>query len=261
MKILTVGDIHGKSEYIEAAYLKFLNDHYDKLIFIGDYADSFVRTNEEIMNCFELLHQIKKTYFDDVVLLLGNHDIQYMYFPEYRCSGFRKEIQKTLTIFLRENKKDFQLCYQLNKNGKHYLFSHAGVNDKWFEIHEKEINEFAKRIGIDVEDKDKIGELFNKMNETSSRKILHTIGKIRGGVDYGGITWCDKSEMLYYTPLNGFHQIVGHTSQEEIETIDTFDANKEYDNTSVTFIDVLDDHKRKAQMGMDFVIPFYSLEI
>ncbi len=78
------------------------------------------------------------------------------------------------------------------------------------------------------------------MASTSDRHILFEIGTIRGGFasDFGGPLWCDKSELVS-SPLLGLNQVVGHTKQHFISRIHTFDGNKHYEDTSVTFIDVL----------------------
>jgi hypothetical protein len=52
------------------------------------------------------------------------------------------------------------------------------------------------------------------------------IGHHRGGHDdVGGPLWADKIE-TYTKPLNGYHQIVGHTPVPYPKTYDFFDLTK-----------------------------------
>jgi len=263
MKILCVADIHGKNEYIVAAYNKFLDESYDQIIFMGDYTDSFDRKNDQIINCFEQIHAIKEKHQDNCILLLGNHDIQYLYFPDYRCSGFRPELQPTITELIKQNESKYQVCYQIDKDDQHYLFSHAGVCRKWYKQNIDTIESIASKAGLDINASINLSSIFNTINETHDRKILHSVGAIRGGwgKQIGGLTWCDKNEMLSYGPLIGFHQIVGHTPQPFIQKVEKFEGDKHYENTSVTFIDVFNMHEQKTKVGFEVEIPFYTLEL
>ena len=72
MKTLTVGDLHGKDVWKEIDTIR-----YDKIIFVGDYVDCFTTSNVEIKHNLEQIIRYKKDNMDKVVLLLGNHDVQY----------------------------------------------------------------------------------------------------------------------------------------------------------------------------------------
>ena len=86
-----------------------------------------------------------------------------------------------------------------------------------------------KQIG---DENDTLADLFNKIEQTSKRGLLHRAGSIRGGYGAGGITWADKRELVA-DALEGYHQIVGHTVVREIEEY-------QFENKSMAFIDVLD---------------------
>ncbi|MFW5982989.1 MAG: metallophosphoesterase, partial [bacterium] len=97
IKTITFGDIHGLDIWKKIADTEFLLKtpnapimDYDKYIFVGDYVDSFKKTNNEIYENLVEIIKFKKMYPDNVVLLWGNHDVQYLTsFKEHGCSGFR----------------------------------------------------------------------------------------------------------------------------------------------------------------------------
>src|SRR5690606_27784687 len=124
IKILAVGDLHGKSCWRAINFT-----HYDKVVFMGDYADSTSHTDEEIYDNLNRVIAVKERFPEKIVLLLGNHDIQYLYHPDYRCSGFRPSMQEALTALFNRYKHLFQIAYQVNN----YLFSHAGLSGPWHE--------------------------------------------------------------------------------------------------------------------------------
>ena len=97
MKTITIGDIHGYDTWKQAGDIDLLikgefEPDYDKYIFVGDYVDSFDLTNIQIYaNLLELI-QFKKKFPEHVVLILGNHDLQYLYgknFMSSLCSSAR----------------------------------------------------------------------------------------------------------------------------------------------------------------------------
>src|SRR5690554_631315 len=108
IKILAVGDLHGKSCWQAIDF-----DQYDKVIFMGDYVDSTSHSDEEILDNFSEVIEVKKRHPEKVVLLLGNHDIQYLYYPDFRCSGFRPAMQISLTELFNQNSHLFQIAHQV----------------------------------------------------------------------------------------------------------------------------------------------------
>ena len=51
--------------------------NYDKVVFLGDYVDSFTISNIASYENLKDIIRLKKRDPNKVVLLLGNHDIQY----------------------------------------------------------------------------------------------------------------------------------------------------------------------------------------
>ncbi len=217
MKHIVVGDLHGKN-----CWKQIDVSAYDRVVFLGDYVDHWTHTNTEILSNLEEIIAFKRQYPDKVILLLGNHDVQYLYFPYFRCTGFRPLMQPDLTDLFHRNRELFQVAYQ---QGNH-LFTHAGVTNDWYDDLLSLLATSRLKISTD-----RIADLLNKVDQTASRSILHTVGEERGGIGNGGITWADKKETTA-DMLTGYHQVVGHTPVPHVETI----GNKD---SSVTYVDVL----------------------
>ena len=217
MKIIAIGDLHGKDCWKGVDIKK-----YDTIIFIGDYTDSYVLPNEAIYESLLQLIALKKANPEKVILLLGNHDIQYLFFPDFRCSGFRPESQSDLTALFLSNTECFQVAFQ----HMNYLFTHAGVSNSW-------MNQFTDLKDAFKREKNSMSDALNKVYHSENYSSLFDVGKIRGGSsDFGGILWADESE-TNSDYLKGVHQIVGHSP---METITTYGDS----HSSITYIDVLD---------------------
>jgi predicted MPP superfamily phosphohydrolase len=243
MKILTIGDIHGldiwkmisdfKSEngnYKAEGEVLAFPENYDLVIYMGDYTDSFTVTNVIIKRNLLDIIEFKKKYGDKVILLLGNHDLQYYFLGDNRhlCSGFRPEAKYDLHDIFKKNDIYFQAAFQIDN----YLWTHAGVHTGWYEYRFKKwLKEFySSQETFHLNLADQLNEAF-EMNAD----CLFDVGRYRGGFrDVGGPFWMDRFEG-YKNPLKGYHQIAGHTRSPQIKTYNIDDS------TSITFVDVLED--------------------
>lgn len=239
MKLLVVPDLHGRKESCFNAIKKFEEEDYSEIIFLGDYCDSYDRTTEDMLAVLKLVLDAKERWGDKVILLIGNHELHYLYDDErYLCSGFSAARKTVIQPVLRANQGLFKVAYQKNKGNKRYLFTHAGVCKRWLEQNEDVIKDFNKRYRDELTD-DNLADYLNRVNQTSYGYFLHQVGIDRGGIyPVGGITWCDFREMMQFNPIKGFHQIVGHTPQRFTRRFDKFNEVT-HDDTSVTFCDVL----------------------
>lgn len=240
-KIITIGDLHGKKFWKDFADIKFLLlaepeaagyggfvPEYDYYVFVGDYTDSFTETSNTIReNILELI-RFKTLYPNNVILLWGNHDVNYyMNLPwlpmKGNTSGFRPEAHYDLFEIFNRNRNLFQLAFE----EKNYLWTHAGVHFGWYHF------VFTKAIkGLDMENL----TIAEQLNEAFDRRIdcLFDIDFYRGGhKKVGGPLWCDK-HLTEKKPLRNTHQIVGHTPVEKITTFSKSLA------TSITYCDVFD---------------------
>ena len=76
MEILIIGDKHGDKFYNFEELEKHLSLN-GIIVDLGDHFDAFKRTTEEQLVIFRELVSLKEQYPKQVILLLGNHDIQY----------------------------------------------------------------------------------------------------------------------------------------------------------------------------------------
>jgi predicted MPP superfamily phosphohydrolase len=121
-KTLVLGDTHGRSNWKLAIH----QEQPDRVIFIGDYFDSFEFSGVEQIDNFKQIIQYKENNPQvEVVLLIGNHD--HHYFPEIGytgTSGYQSRIAPSIIQVIDENRHHLQMAYGFDK----YLFTHAGVS-------------------------------------------------------------------------------------------------------------------------------------
>ena len=122
MKTLILGDTHGRSNWKLAIH----QEQPGRVIFIGDYFDSFEFSGVEQIDNFKQIIQYKIDNPQvEVVLLIGNHD--HHYFPEIGytgTSGYQAGVGHSITQVIDENRHHLQIAYGFGD----YLFTHAGVS-------------------------------------------------------------------------------------------------------------------------------------
>ena len=248
-KTITIGDLHGKDIWKKCADLETLSKtsgletEYDKYIFIGDYVDSFDKTDKETLDNLQNIILLKKNYPDKIILLWGNHDLPYyLGYKGHECSGHRMlQAHENLNNIFESNKDLFQMAFQI----KNHLWTHAGIHKGWYN------DRFLKTIDNDIEYgvlTDTMAEQLNKSFERND-DCLFDVGYARGGSQtIGGPFWLDK--MNLHKPLEGYHQVVGHSKVKYIRTDKAEQLAGNPENTSVTFTDCL-----------DTIESFYKLEI
>lgn len=215
--MIIIPDVHGRDFWKEA-----VKGHEDeKIIFLGDYTDPYAYEGITKEKCFESLKEIiafKKEHPDNVILLLGNHDLGYLYGFAPKCR-FDYENCETIKSLFFDNKKLFQITYSIYVNGIRYLFSHSGVIPKWYRWHQK--NEEWREIETTEEIPDTINNMFQEHTEHICY-WLSDVSPERGGSEYrhsgvGSCIWGGISEIYNYLrddreeQFENTIQIFGHT--------------------------------------------------
>jgi len=226
MKHIFIGDLHGRDSWREINGREF-----DKIIFVGDYVDSFDLSDLAILENFRKVIAFKQRHPDKVVLLLGNHDIQYLHYPAHTCSGFRETMQRGLTYLYNKHRSLFQIAYQQDN----LICTHAGITNAWF-------NEL-KRLPSASDFDGNIAELLNHIDATTARYLLYATSLYRGGYSNGGPLWADRKETST-DMLDGYDQVVGHTQIQDITKV-------EYTGKAVAYIDVLHTQTKFLELNLN----------
>ena len=269
---MSIGDIHGNEKWKLAIFKTFAKyekwrkavddpkrdlqslqaEHptlyaMDKIIFVGDYVDSFTASNVVMKNNLENLVHLKKTLPDKIVLLLGNHDLQYIVEGNY-CTGYRPEMWLDFREIFSKNIDCFQFAYghesNIGERCKNTLWTHAGVTEGWLESLKqiidspnfKYFSEFENWKSMKVED------LLNKALEYRL-PVLFTVDANSGGsAKYAGPLWV-RPKSLTKNAITGFDQVVGHTPMETIKVeaiINSTETTYSDQIESIFYIDCLD---------------------
>lgn len=121
-RTVVLGDTHGRSNWKLAIH----QEKPDRVIFIGDYFDSFEISGVEQIDNFKQIIKYKEDNPQvEVVLLIGNHD--HHYFPEVGytgTSGYQFKVSPSITQVIDENRQHLQMAYGFSD----FLFTHAGVS-------------------------------------------------------------------------------------------------------------------------------------
>ena len=210
IKYLVVGDIHERIHQVEKAISLFLKDNYDKVVFIGDFCDSFDHNKKTLLKTLNLVISFKKQYRDKVILLYGNHEIHYLFSPLYRATGFQSDSLYEVKNNLEQNNQLFDWYHY--QNG--YLFSHAGITNKWINQVKSEFKHFDNELPL--------LENISRLSETGQGlDLLCNSGFDRGGKGHSGLLWTDKTTLIEdaYFDKQIKYQIVGHTFVPHITKI------------------------------------------
>lgn len=213
MKTLILGDTHGRSFWKLAVNL----EQPDRVVFVGDYFDSFDIPGVEQIHNFKEIIEYKETAFandgkedqrkTEVILLIGNHD--HHYFPEIGytgTSGFQKGIAPSIMQVVDENRKHLQMAYQFDN----YLITHAGVSTVFMD------NIFGKG-GWNI---DNVAEELNELFKYKPRAFEFTGWDPYGNDDGQTPIWIRPTALMRAnreTELKKrYIQVHGHTQIPEI---------------------------------------------
>ena len=189
-KLVIIPDIHNKCD---AAERIISNENPDKVVFLGDYFDSFYDTVEDA-DCTskwlaKSLRQKGRTH------LIGNHDLSYMTCnPQLRCTGYDPAKHE----IIRQNNipwnKMSLFCW-----ADDWLCTHAGLTRQFYMRQKSDsVRSFLEMSRHDLENMD-----------ADCAHPFFQAGFRRGGTEpVGGILWCHYDE---FADIAGVRQVFGHT--------------------------------------------------
>lgn len=216
IKYMVIPDVHGRDFWREPLKKLLTIDGSDaKVIFLGDYVDPYpydfdykVDFYEKSIGVLNEIIDIKKEFGNQVTLLLGNHDCGYRFDLDIcDCRTDYMNFERIRNIFVT-NKDLFQLADEAYVNGRHIIFTHAGIHKGYVEYafaNEKEyINE------------ENVVDFFNNAYFTEEPRVINSLGMYdiyrgrRGAYDFGSLVWADLKS--WGGTYDGYgYQVFGHT--------------------------------------------------
>ena len=131
MRVLACGDIHTKVWILDS--IEKLIADYDKVVFVGDYADDWAATPQDTIKTWRFLFDLQVKYKGKVEVVAGNHDYIYVNKTPTISSGYNRITQ--LLIDEERNKdlrswiKDLPIIETIDS----VAYSHAGISQGWHE--------------------------------------------------------------------------------------------------------------------------------
>lgn len=193
--MLIIGDIHGNYEKAKA-FLDYKPE--EEHCFVGDYTDSFIASNEDIIKTMQLI------FDSNAIVLSGNHDNQY-----YKnsgmftlCSGYRHAYAAMFVDMFEKYKHRIQASCIADD----FFVCHGGVTKEFGAGFEtiKQMNHFCNS---------EFNLFKNSVMPWENGPSIFYIGGFRGGDNqYSGIFW---ATMQYEQFDERFNIVCGHTHKRE----------------------------------------------
>lgn len=210
-KTIVIGDIHGRSVWKLIVNI----EKPDRVIFLGDYFDSFEFSAVEQMRNFEEIMEYKKSGQAQVILLIGNHD--HHYFPGIqggKTSGYQAGASVSISHLVYENKEHLKIAYSFGE----FLFTHAGVSSVF-------LNDVFGKKELPIEEIEKrLNEQFKYQPKTFEFVSKDSYNNPYGDDQYQGPLWIRPRSLMKAnreTLRKDVIQIVGHTERNKVPSIQT----------------------------------------
>jgi len=208
MKTVVIGDVHGRSLW----KLIVNQENPDRVIFIGDYFDSFEISGVEQIQNFKEIIEYKEKSGKEVITLIGNHD--HHYYPEVGytgTSGYQSRIAPSITQVIDENRQHLQIAYSFDE----FLFTHAGVSPTFMD------GEFGEEGWV----KDNVVELLNDLFKYKPKSFDFNGTDPYGDNTYQTPIWIRPKSLMAVNKKHDkglkkkYIQVVGHTQVKKLDLI------------------------------------------
>jgi hypothetical protein len=208
MKTVVIGDVHGRSLW----KLIVNQENPDRVIFIGDYFDSFEISGVEQIQNFKEIIEYKEKSGKEVITLIGNHD--HHYYPEVGytgTSGYQSRIAPSITQVIDENRQHLQIAYSFDE----FLFTHAGVSPTFMD------GEFGEEGWVE----DNVVELLNDLFKYKPKSFDFNGTDPYGDNTYQTPIWIRPKSLMAVNKKHDkglkkkYIQVVGHTQVKKLDLI------------------------------------------
>ena len=209
MKTVVIGDTHGRSLW---KLIVNQEQDADRIIFIGDYFDSFEISGVEQIQNFKEIIEYKKTSGKEVIMLIGNHD--HHYYPEVGytgTSGYQSGIAPSINQVIDENRQHLQIAYSFDE----FLFTHAGVSPTFMD------GEFGEEGWVE----DNVVELLNDLFKYKPKSFDFNGTDPYGDNTYQTPIWIRPKSLMAVNKKHDkglkkkYIQVVGHTQVKKLDLI------------------------------------------
>lgn len=205
-EIRIIPDVHGRTFWRSAVESA---PEGTRFVFLGDYLDPYPWEEiypEDATVMLEEIIALGRERSDDVVLLLGNHDMGYLDPDINFCRRDHRGAFRNKQL-LEENLDLFQMVHVETVAGIPVLFSHAGIAVSWVERHSDIFGSghFDPQVlNAMLHDSGKRPSLYGTLAEASV---------LRGGdFSSGSPIWADTDEYLEGEALlPGYLHLFGHS--------------------------------------------------
>ena len=238
MKTVVIGDLHGRE-----CWKWIINyEKPDRVIFVGDYFDSFnIKYDDQINNFLDLV-KFKEDGGIDVIMLIGNHDYHYLpYINDRATSGYQETYAHLIKEIVKLNEHHLQIAYQMDD----FLFSHAGVSVEFMDMHFEKWEE------------NRIVEHLNDLFKYKPLTFMFNGRDPYGDDTYQTPIWIRPKSLMRANKTsflkNQFVQVFGHTPvSKKIDTKGQHTGGRYYD------IDALDSSGEYMIIDENSLISFNS---
>ena len=223
MKTILIGDIHGRS--IWKSIVKA--EKPDRVVFIGDYFDSFDIPGVTQLRNFEDIVEYQKNSGIEVVMLIGNHDYHYLQSAEH-YSGYQAVFHHQFNEALKNNLDNMQVAYRFDD----VVCSHAGLSSVWLD----------NRFGEGQWSVDTMVEQVNELFKYKPQMFYFDGFDAYGNSKTQGPFWIRPAALMSankQTIKKDIIQVVGHTQVKGI--LDSYAASQKAMGGRYYMIDALDD--------------------
>lgn len=259
MKYLIIPDVHNQVEWAETLIAKFPDR---KVVFLGDYFDSFGDTPEAARRTAEWLrHSLEKGR----VHLMGNHDLPYRWQNTWhpKCPGWTREKARAILDHVRvEQWQQMPLVFILDgKDARPIVTSHAGITlanlygvsnsvdcatgGRCAHLKDRLVPEHLDAIR-------KQAVICERSAKGGGDHFWLNQGSRMGEIEQGGPFWLDRWD---FNPIAGINQVVGHTRVDSPHRTYTPDSDNWFIDGHCKFAALIDNfvitpiHAQGEQIG------------